>query len=58
MDNKKYLTVKQAEERYGTSKWTLYLWATQGVVPSYKIGKLRRFAVDELDAHFARFKKN
>jgi excisionase family DNA binding protein len=56
MENKKFLTVKQAEDRYGISKWTLYLWAAQGKLPSYKIGKLRRFSVDDLDSFFERYK--
>ena len=46
MDERRLITVSQAEDRYGISKWTLYLWAGQGKVPSYKIGKLRRFSVE------------
>lgn len=56
MQEKKLLTVLQAQERYGISRWTLYLWAAQGKIPSYKIGKLRRFSVNELDKFFEEFK--
>jgi excisionase family DNA binding protein len=58
MDDRRLITVSQAEDRYGISKWTLYLWAEQGKVPSYKIGKLRRFAVEDLDKYFDQFKRN
>lgn len=58
MQNKILLTATQAGERYGISKWTLYLWASQGKLPSYKIGKLRRFSIADLDKFFERFKGN
>jgi excisionase family DNA binding protein len=58
MQNKIFLTVAQAEERYGISRWTLYLWASQGKLPSYKIGKLRRFAITDLDKYFEEFRMN
>ena len=57
MQNKILLSAYEASERYGISKWTLYLWASEGRVPSYKIGKLRRFSVDDLDRFFERFKR-
>ena len=56
--DQKLITVREAEMRYGISKWTLYLWAEQGKLPSYKIGKLRMFGVDELDKYFDQFRRN
>ena len=58
MQDKIFLSASQAGERYGISKWTLYLWASQGKLPSYKIGKLRRFSLSELDEFFERYKGN
>ena len=52
MQNKIFLSATEAGERYGISKWTLYLWASQGKLPSYKIGKLRRFSIAELNDFF------
>jgi len=57
MQGKIFLNAEEAAERYGISKWTLYLWASQKKLPSYKIGKLRRFSVDDLDKFFERFKR-
>ena len=56
MQNKIFLSANEAGERYGISKWTLYLWASQGKLPSYKIGKLRRFSISDLDEFFERFR--
>ena len=49
---KKLLKPEELEERYGISKWTAYLWALQGKIPSLKIGRLRRFPLKELDKIF------
>jgi excisionase family DNA binding protein len=58
MQNKIYLSAAEAGERYGISKWTLYRWASERKLPSYKIGKLRRFSIDDLDKYFESFKGN
>ena len=58
MSKKIYLNSTEAAERYGISKWTLYRWAAERKLPSYKIGKLRRFSVDDLDKFFEAFKGN
>ncbi|MBW1853315.1 MAG: helix-turn-helix domain-containing protein [Deltaproteobacteria bacterium] len=58
MQNKIFLSATEAGERYGISKWTLYLWASQGKLPSYKIGKLRRFSIADLDEFFEKFRGN
>jgi len=46
---KKYLSAREVKEVYGISRWTAYLWAIQGKLPSIKVGKLRRFEVAALD---------
>jgi excisionase family DNA binding protein len=53
---RKFLSAEQAEERYGISRWTLYRWALEKKVPSYKIGKLRKFSIADLDRYFENFK--
>ena len=52
MQEKIFLSANEAGERYGISKWTLYRWASEKKLPSYKIGKLRRFSIADLDKHF------
>ena len=57
MQKKVLLSAIEASERYGISKWTLYVWALQGRIPSYKIGKLRRFSPQDLDVFFESFRE-
>ncbi len=58
MQQKVYLSAAEACERYGISKWTFYRWALEQKLPSYKIGKLRRFSTNDLDRFFESFKGN
>ncbi len=46
----RYLNVKQAAHYLGLSAKTLYGWAENGEMPSYKVGRARRFDREELDA--------
>jgi len=58
MGSRIYLSASEAGERYGISKWTFYRWALERKLPSYKIGKLRRYALADLDKFFEQFKGN
>jgi excisionase family DNA binding protein len=52
------LSANEAAERYGISRWTLYRWALEKRMPSYKIGRLRKFSVTDLDQYFEHFKSD
>lgn len=58
MEQKKYLTAAEAERLYGISRWTLYAWAAQRRIASHKIGKLRRFALADLERFFQKNRVN
>ena len=49
---RKLISVGEASRIYCVSKSALYSWALHGRIPSAKIGRLRRFWVDELDEFF------
>ncbi len=44
----KILTVKQVSELLKVKQGTIYAWAEQGLIPSFKINGLLRFDEDEL----------
>lgn len=37
---------------------TLYGWSERGLIPSYKIGRLRRFNLGEVKSYLEKFKQN
>ncbi len=45
--------VKKLEEVYGTPQSWWYTAAEAGKVPSYKVGKYRRFRLSEIEAWLA-----
>jgi excisionase family DNA binding protein len=49
---RRLISVREASRIYCVSKSALYSWALGGRIPSAKIGRLRRFWVDELDEFF------
>lgn len=49
MSEKLLLSVKEAEQLFSISRWSLYRKALQGEIPSVKIGGLRRFPAKALE---------
>jgi excisionase family DNA binding protein len=47
---KQYLTIAALAERLCIKRSTLYAWATQGMIPHLKLGRLLRFDPDEVEA--------
>ena len=47
-----WLTVREVCEIYKIKKSTLYLWANNGHIPCYKVGKVLRFKKEEIDEWF------
>lgn len=45
--------VKTLEQMYGTPRSWWYAVAEDGKIPSYKVGKYRRFRVSEVEAWLA-----
>jgi len=54
---KRLLNVAEAAEYLGTTAHTLYEWARDRRVPSFKQGKSVRFDLHELDKYVERMKK-
>ncbi|MBP5359508.1 MAG: helix-turn-helix domain-containing protein [Treponema sp.] len=51
MEKKDYniiLTVKDVAELFKVEEQTVYHWASNGTLPSFKIGKVIRFRRDEI----------
>jgi excisionase family DNA binding protein len=48
-DDKKYLTVQEVADRLGMSYKTIYSLAQQGLIRSYKFGRLVRISSDDLE---------
>lgn len=44
------MSVRQAADLLGVSFWTLYGWVRLGGVPSYKLGRRRLVAMEDLQA--------
>lgn len=44
----KLVSVHEAAEMLGLSFWTLYKWASEGRLPSYKIGRRRLVSMCDL----------
>lgn len=55
---KLFVTVKELSQVFSIAEDTLYGWAERGLIPSYKIGRLRRFKLDEVKIYFEKFKQN
>jgi excisionase family DNA binding protein len=45
---KKLINAKCAAEILGIKEGTIYLWSEQGRLPSFKVGRCRRFDPDEI----------
>ncbi|MBM3244211.1 MAG: helix-turn-helix domain-containing protein [Candidatus Omnitrophica bacterium] len=50
IENKQYLSVKELSQYMGISIHTIYLWIQLKKIPYYKIGKIVRFNLREIDA--------
>jgi excisionase family DNA binding protein len=48
-----FVDVKKLEEVFGTPRSWWYQKAEDGKVPSYRIGKYRRFRISEIEAWLA-----
>ncbi|HOW27344.1 MAG TPA: helix-turn-helix domain-containing protein [Elusimicrobiota bacterium] len=46
----RYLSPLQASQYLGLSKQTIYIWAEEGKIPGYKVGRVWRFDREELDS--------
>jgi excisionase family DNA binding protein len=46
---KRFFNIKELSEYIGISIDTIYFWVYQKSMPSYKIGKHRRFKVEEIE---------
>lgn len=46
---KRYLTPKETSEMLGVNVFTIYAWALRNEIPSYKLGRLRRFDRIEIE---------
>jgi len=49
MENKQYLSAKEVSRYMGISIHTVYLWIQLKKIPYYKIGKVVRFNLQEID---------
>ena len=47
--DQRYLDLQQAAVYLGLSPKTLYEWVAKGNMPAYKLGRVWRFDIDELD---------
>lgn len=56
-NNKWLISVKELSQICSIAEDTLYGWAERGLIPSYKIGRLRRFNWDEVKSYFEKFKQ-
>ena len=45
----KLITVKELSELTGIKCSTLYLWAERGVIPHYRLGRLIRFSLKDIE---------
>ncbi len=43
-----FLTLTEVCQRYGISKWTLYRWTSEGLIPHLKLRGLIRFREQDL----------
>lgn len=51
---KQLVDVSTLEAKYGADKRSIYRWADVGLIPfGIKLGSLRRWSLDEIDAHIA-----
>jgi excisionase family DNA binding protein len=46
------VTVDVLAERLGIKTQTVYLWVRQKLIPFYRVGRLVKFELDEVLAHF------
>lgn len=47
---KEYLSPKELAEHLNISIHTIYLWTSQRTIPYFKLGKIVRFDLTEIDA--------
>ena len=52
-----WLTVKEVSDITKIKKSTLYLWVSQEVIPHYRLGRLVRFKLNEVEKWLDKFKK-
>ena len=46
---KKYISVKELAEYISIKPSTIYAWVHEGYIPHYKIGRLVRFNMEEIE---------
>ena len=44
-----YVTADKVAEHFGVCKKTVYKWAREGRIPSYTIGRMKRFVIEEIE---------
>jgi len=49
IEGRHWVDVNEVSRRLSIPKKTLYTWAEQGMIPSYKIHGLRRFNMNEIE---------
>jgi len=49
MDKNRWLSVEEIASYLGIKKETVYAWVAKKEMPSHKVGRLRKFRVDEVD---------
>ncbi len=54
----KLLTVKNLSDLLSIKRSTLYLWVEKGEIPHYRVGRLVRFNLEEVDKWLRRHKKD
>lgn len=46
--DQEFISVAEAAQVLGVSRWALYSWAIRGELPSFKFGRCRRFKKSEV----------
>lgn len=51
---KEFYTVRELAERFGVTEMTVYRLASRGDLPSYSIGRAKRFRRDDVEEYLRR----
>ena len=55
--NKTWLSVDGISQYLGVSKETIYRWVAKKIIPAYRVGKLWKFSLEEIE-HWVRAEKH